>query len=63
MKNITYEEYIFNELSVGNDRGFLIFGSEIDCLIATWCIEHGVPLLFSDRDYEPFVEHLGLRAA
>lgn len=35
----------------------------IDCLIATWCIEHGVALLFSDRDYEPFVEHLGLRAA
>ena len=35
----------------------------IDCLIATWCIEHGVPLLYSDRDYEPFVEHLGLRAA
>ena len=35
----------------------------IDCLIATWCIEHGVPLLFSDRDYEPFVKHLGLRAA
>lgn len=34
----------------------------IDCLIATWCIEHGVPLLFSDRDYEPFVEHLGLQA-
>ena len=34
----------------------------IDCLIATWCIEHGVPLLYSDRDYEPFVEHLGLQA-
>ena len=34
----------------------------VDCLIATWCIEHGVPLLFSDRDFEPFVEHLGLRA-
>lgn len=33
----------------------------IDCLIATWCIEHGVPLLFSDRDYQPFVEHLGLQ--
>lgn len=33
----------------------------IDCLIATWCIEHGVPLLFSDRDFEPFVEHLGLQ--
>jgi hypothetical protein len=34
----------------------------IDCLIATWCIEHGVPLLFSDRDFQPFVEHLGLQA-
>jgi predicted nucleic acid-binding protein len=34
----------------------------IDCLIASWCIEHGVPLLFSDRDFEPFVEHLGLQA-
>ena len=34
----------------------------IDCLIATWCIEHGVPLLISDRDFEPFVEHLGLQA-
>ena len=33
----------------------------IDCLIATWCIEHGVPLLFSDRDFQPFVDHLGLQ--
>ena len=33
----------------------------IDCLIATWCIEHSVPLLFSDRDFEPFFEHLGLQ--
>lgn len=34
----------------------------IDCLIATWCIENGVPLLHSDRDYEPFEKHLGLVA-
>ena len=32
------------------------------CLIATWCIEHGIPLLYSDRDYQPFVKHLGLQA-
>ena len=32
----------------------------IDCLIATWCIENGVPLLHSDRDFEPFEQHLGL---
>ena len=32
----------------------------IDSVIATWCIETGVPLLHSDRDFEPFERHLGL---
>lgn len=32
----------------------------IDCLIATWCIENGIPLLHSDRDFDPFEQHLGL---
>ena len=35
--------------------------SSIDCLIATFCIEHEVELLHSDRDFLPFAEHLGLR--
>lgn len=35
----------------------------IDTLIATYCIENRVPLLFSDRDFRPFVEHLGLQSA
>ena len=32
----------------------------VDCLIATWCIENGVPLLHSDKDFDPFEQHLGL---
>jgi predicted nucleic acid-binding protein len=32
----------------------------IDTLIATRCILDGHALLFGDRDFEPFVEHLGL---
>jgi predicted nucleic acid-binding protein len=32
----------------------------IDCLIATYCIEHGHALLHTDRDYDAFEEHLGL---
>jgi len=32
-----------------------------DVIIATFCIERGHALLFSDRDFIPFVEHLGLR--
>ncbi len=35
----------------------------IDTLIATRCIEDGLSLLYSDRDFEPFVEHLGLASA
>ena len=32
----------------------------IDTLIATRCIEDNLPLLYSDRDFDPFVEHLNL---
>ena len=35
----------------------------IDTIIATRCIVDGYALLFSDRDFDPFVEHLGLRSA
>lgn len=35
----------------------------IDCLIATFCLENGHQLLFSDRDFQPFVDHLGLETA
>jgi predicted nucleic acid-binding protein len=32
----------------------------IDTLIATRCILNNLPLLHCDRDFDPFVEHLGL---
>lgn len=35
----------------------------IDGIIATACIEANLPLLFSDRDFRPYVEHLGLEVA
>jgi hypothetical protein len=35
----------------------------IDTLIATRCIVDRIPLLYSDRDFDPFVEHLGLVSA
>jgi hypothetical protein len=34
----------------------------IDTLIATYCIENKISLLHDDRDFDPFVEHLGLRS-
>lgn len=34
-----------------------------DAVIATFCIEQRLPLLYSHRDFDPFVAHLGLRRA
>lgn len=33
----------------------------VDVIIATYCIEHGLPLLFEDKDFVPFVRHLELK--
>jgi predicted nucleic acid-binding protein len=35
----------------------------IDTLIATRCIIDGLELLYNDRDFDPFVKHLGLISA
>jgi predicted nucleic acid-binding protein len=34
----------------------------IDLLIGTWCMANDCRLLHSDRDFEPMIRHLGLRA-
>jgi len=34
-----------------------------DVIIASFCIDRRLPLLFSDKDFKPFVKHLGLIAA
>lgn len=43
-------------------KGVTVRGT-IDALIATYCLRMRLPLLFSDRDFDPFVEHLGLVSA
>jgi predicted nucleic acid-binding protein len=35
----------------------------IDTVIATRCIEQNYELLYCDKDFDPFVAHLGLRSA
>ena len=35
----------------------------VDVIIATFCIERKLPLLFIDKDFKPFVKHLSLSAA
>jgi predicted nucleic acid-binding protein len=33
----------------------------IDCIIATFCIENNIKLLFTDKDFIPFVKFLNLQ--
>lgn len=35
----------------------------IDVIIATFCIEYDIPLLYLDRDFDYFREHLNLKKA
>ena len=35
----------------------------VDAVIATRCIASGFTLLHNDKDFDPFVQHLGLRSA
>lgn len=34
-----------------------------DVIIATFCIEKNIPLLFTDRDFLPFTQHMKLQTA
>ncbi len=34
----------------------------IDVMIGTYCIEHHIPLLYADRDFDPMVRHFGLHS-
>jgi predicted nucleic acid-binding protein len=58
------------EIAIQAARNFRVLRSRgitirktIDTLIATRCIEDGFALLYIDRDFDPFVEHLGLISA
>lgn len=34
-----------------------------DMIIATFCINFNIPLLYADRDFDPIINHLGLMSA
>jgi predicted nucleic acid-binding protein len=42
------------------ERGITI-RKTLDVVIATYCIEHSLPLLFEDKDFLPFVRYPGLK--
>lgn len=58
------------ELAIAAAQNFRVLRSvgitvrkTVDTMIATRCIVDNHSLLYSDRDFDPFVKHLGLRSA
>jgi predicted nucleic acid-binding protein len=70
LSTLTIVEVVGQDIAIQAARNFrtlrargITVRKTIDSLIATRCIESGLILLYSDRDFDPFVEHLGLRSA
>ena len=68
MRQFEIVAMLTDDLAVGAARHFRRLRSlgvtvrkTVDLMIATFCIDHGCPLLHDDRDFDPFVQHLGMR--
>ncbi len=69
LRNLTVFEMLGKDQAIraaGNYRYLRKMGITVRktlTIIATYCISCGYPLLFTDRDFEPFVKYLNLQAA
>jgi predicted nucleic acid-binding protein len=68
LTSLTLVELGGTEIAIQAARNFRVLRNRgvtvrktIDTIIATRCIESGYELLHNDRDFDPFVQHLGLR--
>lgn len=67
MDELTVFEMLGKDLAIKSAENFrklhkqgITIRKTADVIIATYCIEHNFPLLFSDKDFQPFVQHLKL---
>lgn len=67
MDELTVFEMLGKDLAIKSAENFrklrkkgITIRKTADVIIATYCIEHGLPLLFSDKDFQSFVQHLKL---
>ena len=67
MDDLTVFDMLGTEMAIKSAENFrklrkkgITIRKTADVIIATYCIEHRLPLLFSDKDFKPFVQHLKL---
>ena len=70
LEELTVFEFLGKKMAIKSADNFrklrkkgITIRKTADVIIASYCIEHNLPLLFSDKDFQPFVKHLGLRNA
>lgn len=70
LRGLAFQEMLGKRVAIQTARNYRRLRSRgitvrktLDLMIATFCILNGHRLLYSDRDFDPLVEHLGLRPA
>lgn len=66
-EDVTVFDMLGKEMAIRSAENFRILRKKgvtvrktADVIIASFCIEKKLPLLFCDKDFRPFVKHLGL---
>jgi len=67
MDNLEYRDFLEKEIAIQAANNYrklrkqgITVRKTIDVIIATFCIENGLPLIHNDRDFDPMEEILGL---
>ena len=70
LTSLTVHDLIGKQLAIKSADNFrklrkkgITIRKTTDVIIATYCIENKIPLLFTDKDFVPFVENLRLKSA
>ena len=70
LTSLTVHDLIGKQLAIKSADNFrklrkkgITIRKTTDVIIATYCIENKIPLLFTDKDFTPFVKHLRLRSS
>ena len=65
--NVTIFEMLGRDMAIRSVENFrtlhkkgITIRKTADVIIASFCIKQKIPLLFSDKDFKPFVKYLGL---
>lgn len=69
LTSLTVHDLIGEELAIKSANNFrklrkkgITIRKMADVIIATYCIENKIPLLFTDKDFVPFVDNLRLKS-